>query len=386
MPCGGHLRFSGARKRKKVYNKLHKLTKTNMNRRNNKLHHYSSLAIMFACVVGIGMGVVYAQHSPVPIRVLAYATNLSRSALLNATNQDRSANGQASLTMSSQLNNAAQAKANDMVSKNYWAHTAPDGRQPWDFIAAAGYSYRTAGENLAYGALTSEQTERAWMNSSGHRANILRADFTQVGFGWMNSSNFVGNGEQTVVVAMYASPYSTPAPKPKPEPKPEPKPTPKPAPKPKPAPTPAPTPSSQPSNQNSQRAPQSDTKDEAKDDSKTSEIKKEDTDAEEVEEDLGDKSLAPSSENSVDDIVPGQSAQIRRIQVLSGVYAPWIVTVVVIGGIVAAGVFLYRHSRRWHRWIVKGEQFVVHHVLLDIAILALVIAIIYMLQTVGNIL
>lgn len=167
-----------------------------------------------------------------PTRVLAYATSMSRAALLAENNTSRSANGLGGLTLNSQLNNSAQAKAQHMADNNYWAHVAPDGTQPWYFFEAAGYSYQAAGENLAYGFDTSFAVNQGWMNSAGHRANIL-GDYDDVGFGFVNAPNFQG-GEYTIVVAHYGKPlYSSPAPAPAPTPTPTPAPAPS-------TPTPAP--------------------------------------------------------------------------------------------------------------------------------------------------
>lgn len=138
--------------------------------------------------------------------VLAYATNMSSSGLLEATNQRRIANGVNSLTINSKLTAAAQAKANDMVARNYWSHNTPEGDEPWVFVKNAGYAYLRAGENLAYGFDSSNETVIGWMNSPTHKANLLDAAFTEVGFGYANSSNYHKGGEQTVVVAMYGRP------------------------------------------------------------------------------------------------------------------------------------------------------------------------------------
>ena len=135
--------------------------------------------------------------------VLGYATSISPTGLLDETNTQRTQNSETALAMNSQLMQAAQAKANDMVAKNYWSHVSPDGTQPWQWITNAGYSYMSAGENLAYGFDTSSATVSGWMNSAEHRANILNSDFQDVGFGIANSPNFNGDGEETVVVAMY---------------------------------------------------------------------------------------------------------------------------------------------------------------------------------------
>lgn len=135
--------------------------------------------------------------------VLAYATNMSRGDLLAGTNTARSQNGLGGLTLDGQLNNAAQAKAQHMIDNNYWSHVAPDGTQPWYFFEQAGYSYRAAGENLAYGFMTSQATVDAWMNSPSHRANIL-GDYADVGFGIANGPSYQGN-QNTVVVAHYGT-------------------------------------------------------------------------------------------------------------------------------------------------------------------------------------
>ncbi len=138
--------------------------------------------------------------------VLAYATNVSQAGLLSATNVQRANNGVAALSANGLLNAAAQAKANDMVNRNYWSHQTPDGQQPWVFIVNAGYQYLAAGENLAYGYMTSAAAVTGWMNSPGHKANLLSTNYTEVGFGIANSPDFIGHGQQTVVVAMYAKP------------------------------------------------------------------------------------------------------------------------------------------------------------------------------------
>jgi hypothetical protein len=108
-----------------------------------------------------------------------------------------------------------------MIANDYWAHDAPDGTTPWFFVAQAGYDYLSAGENLAHGFATSDETVNSadgWMNSPLHRANIMNASYEEVGFGIANGANFQG-GESTVVVAMYGDPvdFTPPAPEPAPE-------------------------------------------------------------------------------------------------------------------------------------------------------------------------
>lgn len=138
--------------------------------------------------------------------VLGYATDVSPQVLLAETNGYRVSNHESALQINKQLTTAAQAKANDMAKRGYWSHVTPDGKQPWTFVTDAGYQYEAAGENLAYGFVSSDQVMTAWMDSPEHRANILDADYQDVGFATANVPNYQGNGPETVVVAEYGEP------------------------------------------------------------------------------------------------------------------------------------------------------------------------------------
>ncbi len=139
--------------------------------------------------------------------VLGYATDITVEKLYQLTNQERRKNGLPELSYNEKLSQAAAKKAEDMFAKNYWAHYAPDGVTPWDFILKAGYQYEYAGENLAKNFLFSDGVVNAWMNSPTHKANILRKDYTEVGFAVVNG---ILNGEPTtLVVQMFGKPMST---------------------------------------------------------------------------------------------------------------------------------------------------------------------------------
>lgn len=140
--------------------------------------------------------------------VLGASTNISATQLLLDTNIQRSTLKEAPLLLNNQLTKAAQVKANDMATKNFWSHNTPNGRTPWSFINATGYQFAAAGENLAYGFTSSNAVMNGWMNSTEHRINILNNVFTQVGFGIAQSSNFQNHGPETIVVAEYAEPAS----------------------------------------------------------------------------------------------------------------------------------------------------------------------------------
>ena len=77
-----------------------------------------------------------------------------------------------------------------MVTNKYFSHTSPTYGTPFQMIKNFGISYRTAGENIAYGQRTPQAVVNAWMNSSGHRANILNSSYTQIGVGYVASGNY----------------------------------------------------------------------------------------------------------------------------------------------------------------------------------------------------
>lgn len=104
--------------------------------------------------------------------------------VLNLVNKHRRENGLKELTLNSNLSNVAQIKTNDMKSNNYFSHTSPTYGSPFDMIKQFGISYKTAGENIAKGQKTPEAVVNAWMNSEGHRANILNPNYTQMGLGY----------------------------------------------------------------------------------------------------------------------------------------------------------------------------------------------------------
>ncbi|HET8991664.1 MAG TPA: CAP domain-containing protein [Candidatus Saccharimonadales bacterium] len=138
--------------------------------------------------------------------VLGWQNNFSNTSLLTLTNLDRENNHEPDLTLTSLLDSAAQAKAEDMVKNNYWSHVSSSGKTPQSFIVASGYQYSVAGENLAYGFNSAVAVNQAWMNSQDHRANILDAAYTNVGFGIAESPNYLGQGSKVIVVAEYGQP------------------------------------------------------------------------------------------------------------------------------------------------------------------------------------
>lgn len=158
-------------------------------------------------ILGLGLFVSlrtdFKQYSS---QVLSYSADIKQEGLLSSTNKQRETNKVAPLKENTLLDQAAQAKAEDMAKRNYWAHETPDGKEPWYFIDQTGYKYFKSAENLAYGFKTSESTVSGWMNSPEHRANLLDTKLSEVGFGIVNVPNFQNEGPETIVVAMYGQP------------------------------------------------------------------------------------------------------------------------------------------------------------------------------------
>ena len=101
-------------------------------------------------------------------------------------NQERAKAGLAPLQMDASLNQVAMAKASDMAQNNYFSHTSPTYGSPFDMMKQFGVSYRTAGENIAMGQRSPQEVMTQWMNSEGHRKNILNGSFTKIGVGYVN--------------------------------------------------------------------------------------------------------------------------------------------------------------------------------------------------------
>lgn len=129
--------------------------------------------------------------------ILGTSTNISSQVMLLLINQDRQTYKLLPLALNENLSQAALLKAQDMLDRNYWAHSAPDGTNPWVFIQKAGYKYTYAGENLARGFTKSEDVVRAWMKSPTHRTNILSPNYQDVGFAVVEGKLL---GERTTLI------------------------------------------------------------------------------------------------------------------------------------------------------------------------------------------
>jgi len=112
------------------------------------------------------------------------------SQVVELTNQERANHGLEPLEIDPQLSEVAEAKSNDMAENGYFSHNSPTYGSPFDMMHSFGVDYQTAGENIARGQSTAQQVVDGWMNSPGHRENILNPDFTHIGVGYDEDGNF----------------------------------------------------------------------------------------------------------------------------------------------------------------------------------------------------
>lgn len=138
--------------------------------------------------------------------VLGYSSEITAQKVFDQTNNERTKLGLAPLKYNSVLSDSASKKAKDMFADNYWAHTAPDGTTPWDFLKSAGYKYSVAGENLARDFYDTESLLKAWMNSPNHKANIVHSKYQEIGIGVVNGT--LGGIKTTLVVQHFGTPVA----------------------------------------------------------------------------------------------------------------------------------------------------------------------------------
>lgn len=124
----------------------------------------------------------------VTIPLLDANTTSIEQQVVNLVNQQRFKNGLSPLTLNWQVSRVARYKSHDMCDRNYFSHTSPTYGSPFDMLKQFNVNYSTAGENIAKGQKSAQAVMNSWMNSSGHRANILNKNFTQIGVGYYKSN------------------------------------------------------------------------------------------------------------------------------------------------------------------------------------------------------
>lgn len=170
------------------------------NQRAGALHHHWLLVYL---VFFLGVQLVLTLVSRLAPGILGYATNINAESLLSLTNQKRLEQGIGPLTLNPLLAKAAYEKGVDMMEKDYWSHTSPEGLTPWYWIKNNGYVYTYAGENLARDFNDSSAVVEAFMRSPTHRENILNSNYQDIGLAVIDG-NFNGL-ETTLVVQLFGA-------------------------------------------------------------------------------------------------------------------------------------------------------------------------------------
>lgn len=159
--------------------------------------------IFWNIVLLIFVKIIFPQTSFQLANILGQIPQLDSREIISLTNDIRSKNGLGLLNPSFQLDLAASEKLNDMVKNSYFAHISPEGITPWYWIDKSSYNYIAAGENLAIGFFTADDTLKAWLNSPPHKANLLGPNYRDIGVavgrGKLNST------EGIIVVQMFGS-------------------------------------------------------------------------------------------------------------------------------------------------------------------------------------
>jgi uncharacterized protein YkwD len=130
----------------------------------------------------------------------SYALSITKENVIDLTNKSRLENGSGVVVEHPNLTQAAQAKADDMINRQYWAHYY-NGEKPWDWMKRAGYEYIEAGENLAIDFTEAKTMNQAWLDSESHRRNMLNSKYQDIGVGI--ASGWFEDHDTIIVVQMF---------------------------------------------------------------------------------------------------------------------------------------------------------------------------------------
>ena len=135
----------------------------------------------------------------------AFASDITRASVVAAMNEYRAEHHLPPLREDARLDSAAGDRMRDMEDQAYWAHESPDGRSPFTWLAPNGYAFHYAGENLATGFDTTELLVEGWMESPGHRANILSPHFEDCGIAIIDGMAMRRGAGKSIVVMFGAT-------------------------------------------------------------------------------------------------------------------------------------------------------------------------------------
>lgn len=166
-----------------------------------KLLHFSYLSVLVIVMIGVQLVINYSNN--IKGGILGYASNIPPDEVVRLTNIKRAEGGLSELKLDQTLTNAALAKGTHMIEKDYWAHVAPDGTEPWYFFANAGYNYKYAGENLARDFSNPTDAVNAWMASPSHRENLMSDKYTEIGIAVVEGE--MNGVETTIIVQLFGT-------------------------------------------------------------------------------------------------------------------------------------------------------------------------------------
>lgn len=162
-----------------------------------KAHLISWEALLFYVLLFILLQVGFSIVSYTKPGFLGISSNIDQKKIIELTNIERAKIGLPAVKENEALNKAAVLKAQDMLVENYWAHFAPSGKTPWDFILGSGYKFTFAGENLAKNFYSSNEVISAWMASPTHKDNLLNSKYQDIGVAVVDG---VLNGQKTTLI------------------------------------------------------------------------------------------------------------------------------------------------------------------------------------------
>lgn len=162
-----------------------------------KAHLISVNAILIYILIFILLQVSFSLISYSKPGLLGISSDIDAQKIIELTNKERTKIGLSEVSENHALDEAAKLKASNMFSENYWAHFAPSGKTPWDFILGSGYKFTFAGENLAKNYYKAEDIVSAWMNSPTHRDNLLNSKYDDIGIAVLEG---ILNGQKTVII------------------------------------------------------------------------------------------------------------------------------------------------------------------------------------------
>ena len=188
----------------KLAHKLaHLIVPGESNNQKAKLLHHSGVSVLALFLILFQLVLTYIPR--VGPSILGYAANISPGEVIRLTNEKRRQAGLLPLSENPALSQAAQAKGADMLNRDYWAHIAPDGTQPWKFFIDFGYKYRYAGENLARDFSNPSSAVDAWMASPTHKENLLSSKYKEIGIAVIEGD--LAGVDTTVIVQFFGSKF-----------------------------------------------------------------------------------------------------------------------------------------------------------------------------------